>query len=76
MWNTYRLDRDYTNVQHKSTKYLYSNKPRSVLKKKNMPKKAPFMLDYTKLSKMEYNIEEHVEEKIAKHAILEALFQT
>lgn len=41
-----------------------------------MQKKAPFMLDYTKLSKMDYNVEEHVEEKIAKHAILEALFQT
>ena len=32
------------------------------------------MLDYTKLAQMEYNVDEPAEEKVAKHALLEALF--
>ena len=71
LWNTYRLDRDYSNLNRESPRYKI--KPQSVLKK-DKKQERPFVLDYTKLSQMEYNIEEPAEEKIAKHAILEALF--
>ena len=77
VWNTYKLDRDYSHAEHKAPS-VHEMKPRSVLlrKKEKKQKKRPFILDYVKLSSMEYNIEEKVEEKIAKHALLEALFQT
>ena len=46
LWNTYRLDRDHTNVGlQKARRNLYIGKPRSVLKPET-PKKAPFTLDY------------------------------
>ena len=43
---------------------------------KQEEKQEGFLLDYIKVSQMPYNLEEKVEEKIAKHALLEALFQT
>ena len=73
MWNTYRLDRDYSNVSTKNSRYDHY-KPRSVLRQKPKEKKRPFTLDYVALSRIGYNIEEAAEEKIAKHALLEALF--
>ena len=39
-------------------------------------KKQDFVLDYIKLSQMRYNIDEPAEEKLAKQALLEALFET
>ena len=72
IWNTYRLDKDYGHVPKRSS--MEDKVRKSVLKPEK--KVRPFTLDSTKLSQMEYNINEPVEEKIAKHAILEALFQT
>ena len=35
-----------------------------------------FSLDYVSLSQMKYNMDEPVEEKLAKQALLEAMFET
>ena len=74
VWNTYKLDRDFTHVKQKATPSNMKH-PKDVLKPQEKLTR-PFTLDYTKISQMEYNIEEPAEEKIAKHAILEALFGT
>lgn len=50
-----------------------------MLSKRPKTKKKPgeeFVLDYVKLSQMRYEIETTAEEKIAKQALLEALFES
>jgi len=75
-----RLLKTYTNDSDITTSLSNTKKPKSVLlSKRSMGKSSSssnFTLDYIKLSQMRYKIEEPAEEKLAKHALLEALFET
>ena len=54
----------------------YEEKRGRKLKTKNASVKKEFIFDYIKISQMRYNVSEPAEEKIAKQALLEALFGT
>lgn len=45
-------------------------------RKKRARTQQNFKLDYMALSQMKYNMDEPVEEKIAKQALMEAMFET
>lgn len=82
MLKTYNSDGVHSgDLSEESDFHTKRNQSKSVLlskRKKAAPtyKKQDFVLDYIKLSQMRYNIDEPAEEKLAKQALLEALFET
>lgn len=83
LWKTNKLDRVTQTVRNSEgdeqqvlVKFKTRGSSNAEPRLREIPFKAPVTMDYTSVCQMDYNLDEKAEVKIAKQALLEALFQS
>lgn len=79
LWNTYSSDGVYSSAEALGKEETTPRKSVLLSKQREQRRKgvkSDFVLDYVKLSQMRYDNDTPAEEKIAKQALMEALFET